>query len=390
MKEFKVNSLITLRLIDGKTVLFVNNREFKQCRILLLNIPVGDQPEEEMKSIDEFADDLQYRMGHERELVNKLEEEMNITDEEEFMGHCSNLQAWVENDYNTNLLHRSLAFPLLKILTKEGDKIAEIKLKEEIVQRYKYGNNSVQSFLFNEGYLGYLRFDDILSGMLKPEDASFMEKIVGSSRRYKPIPYIAKLEGKERNKTLFFSLKDGRIEELELQLEKGLSQIPSEIENLKKLERLYIYIGSHSDNIFGEEFKVESVKYLMITCDARDTTIPDLIYYFPNLRWLYIEGINSKPFVKLDKSFKKLQNLESLELHSVRLDELPETIVNLKELKYIDLTYTSIKSVSVPIILTLRRTGVLRTLKLVGNTNLIISEGEIKALKKKIGLDLRL
>ncbi|HEC37101.1 hypothetical protein LCGC14_1248580 [marine sediment metagenome] len=150
MKEFKVNNLITLRLIDGKTVLFVNNREFKQCKILLLNIPVGDQPAEEMSSIDEFADDLRYKMGHERLYVDKLEEEIYITDEEEFMGHCSNLQAWAENDYNTKLLHRSLAFPLLKILSKEGDKIAELRFKEEIARRYKYGNQSVQSFLFDE------------------------------------------------------------------------------------------------------------------------------------------------------------------------------------------------------------------------------------------------
>ncbi|HEC41080.1 hypothetical protein LCGC14_1393190 [marine sediment metagenome] len=82
MKEFKVNNLISLCLIDGKTVLFVNNREFKQCKILLLNVPIGDQPDVEMNSIDEFAEKLNFRVEYEREYVD-------ITEEEEFMGHCS-------------------------------------------------------------------------------------------------------------------------------------------------------------------------------------------------------------------------------------------------------------------------------------------------------------
>jgi len=37
-----------------------------------------------------------------------------ITPEEEFWGHCSNLQTWVEHNYDTNILDDNLAFPLLK------------------------------------------------------------------------------------------------------------------------------------------------------------------------------------------------------------------------------------------------------------------------------------
>ena len=382
MKEFKVNNLISLRLIDGKTVLFVDNREFKQCKSLLINLHGGDQSVEEMKSIDGFADNLKYRAGHKREYEYITR---RITEEEEFMGHCSNLQAWVENGYNTELLHRNLAFPLLKKLSEAEDKLAEQRFIEEIARRYKYGNNSVQSFLFNEGYLDYLTFDDILNGVLMPEDASFMERTLDSKKSYKPISYIAKLEGKERNNKLFFSSKKGMIEELEFQIEKALSHIPSEIEKLKKLERFYIYIGRHSDNIFKEEFKSESIKHLTIICSVKDITIPDMLYYFPNLRWLRIEGAegtNSRPVVKLENSFKKLHNLETLELYNVRFDEFPETIVRLKNLSYIDLTCTSIKSVPLSIIRSLRTTGTLRRLKLLGNKDLIISEKDFKALKK--------
>lgn len=149
MKEFIVNNLITLRLIDGKTILFVNNQEFKQCKILLLNIPVGDQSVEEINSIDEIADKLDFRMENERKYLD-------ITEEEEFMGHCSNLQAWVENKYATVLMHRTIAFPLLKALSDEVDELAKLKLKEEIIERFKYGNYTVQSYLFEEEYLKYL------------------------------------------------------------------------------------------------------------------------------------------------------------------------------------------------------------------------------------------
>ena len=40
--------------------------------------------------------------------------EHNITPEQEFWEHYSNLQVWYKNDYNTRLLHRNLSFDLLK------------------------------------------------------------------------------------------------------------------------------------------------------------------------------------------------------------------------------------------------------------------------------------
>ncbi|KKM90262.1 hypothetical protein LCGC14_1240450 [marine sediment metagenome] len=388
MREFKVNHLITLRLINGKTVLFVNNREFKQCKILLLNVPKNEELTEEIKSIDEAAHYFgsNYIYGY-------------IEKEEEFWAHCSNLQAWVENNYNTDILHRNLAFPLLEILSKEGDKIAKQRLREEIARRYKCGGQNVQIYLFREKYLDYLTNDDMLSGIFIPEEASFMAKIFESGSKYRLIPKFGLLDGQIRDNTKYISLKNGRINELEFEIKSNLLRVPSEIESLKTLELLHIYIGSHSDNIFGEQFNAESITDLMISCNAMDITIPDLLYYFPNLRWLYIEGIkingpvikydesskksrfliegiDYKPIVRLENSFKKLQNLESIKLHNVSLDELPDTIVNLKKLIYVDLAYTSIKSLSVPTIETLKRTGTLT------NSNLILLPEEFKALKK--------
>ncbi|KKN57053.1 hypothetical protein LCGC14_0566110 [marine sediment metagenome] len=389
MREFKVNHLITLRLIGGKTVLFVNNREFKQCKILLLDIPINGESAEGINSIDEASD--RFKSSSFYGYIDK---------NEEFWAHCSNMQVWAENNYDTDILHRNLAFPLLKKLSKEGDKLAKQRFIEEIARRYKYGGINVQLYLFNENYLDYLTNDDILSGIILPEEASFMAKIFESRSKYRLIPYFGLLEGEIRGITKFISLKNGRVGQLEFEIKNKLLRVPSEIESLKTLERLHIYIGSHSDNIFGEQFNAESITYLMISCNAMDITIPDLLYYFPNLRWLYIEGIkingpvikydesskksrflikgiDYKPFVKLDNSFKKLQNLESIKLHNVSLDELPDTIMNLKKLIYIDLAYTSIKSLSMPIIEALKKTGAL------ANSNLILLPKEFKALKKK-------
>ncbi|KKN63922.1 hypothetical protein LCGC14_0496950 [marine sediment metagenome] len=159
MKEFRVNDLICLRLIDNKTILYFNNEEFKQCKYLLLNI-VKDEIEnfQEIRSIDKAAENLDASMEYENKDI--------LDPEVEFMGHCSNLQAWAENGYDSTLLHRNLAFPLLKTLAKEGDILAKQRFKEEIARRYKYGNYRVQAFLFEEGYLSYLT--DAETGMISP------------------------------------------------------------------------------------------------------------------------------------------------------------------------------------------------------------------------------
>ncbi len=79
-----------------------------------------------------------------------------IPNETEFFGHCSNLQAWAEQDYDTRLLHRNIAFPLLKKLTEAGDPLAKKHFREEIVERYNTGNDTVRTYLEIEGYFKYL------------------------------------------------------------------------------------------------------------------------------------------------------------------------------------------------------------------------------------------
>ena len=62
---------------------------------------------------------------------------------------------WYENDYDTRILHRNLAFPLLRALVKVGDPLAKRVFKEEIALRLERGYPSVVIHLINQGYLKY-------------------------------------------------------------------------------------------------------------------------------------------------------------------------------------------------------------------------------------------
>jgi hypothetical protein len=156
-----VNNYISLALHleegSGETSIFVNNRLFRQCRYLMLNIPSSNISDfNDVESIDEAAERLDSSMEYRIFLDEPI-----ISPEIEFIAHCSNLQAWVEYDYDTRLLHRNLAFPLLKELTDLGDPKAKKVFKEEITKRYISGNHSVVEYLEKGGYLDYLSKEEL-------------------------------------------------------------------------------------------------------------------------------------------------------------------------------------------------------------------------------------
>ena len=68
----------------------------------------------------------------------------------EFWGHCSNLEVWNENDYDTRLLEKTLAFPLLKKLVRVRDKRAVKSFKLEVAERFEKGTDNVRQYLINE------------------------------------------------------------------------------------------------------------------------------------------------------------------------------------------------------------------------------------------------
>jgi small GTP-binding protein len=175
--KFKVNKYITLRLENRKTVIYVRGKKFQQCKYLLLDIPVDETKDYgEIESIDEAEEKLQPPW----EIRNRCEHQ--ISPETEFWGHCSNIQAWEKFGYDTRILHRNLAFPLLKALVNAGDRQAKKVFKEEIAIRLESGYPSVVIYLLSQGYLEYLDKDERDTVLENPKflnniDRSILKKL---------------------------------------------------------------------------------------------------------------------------------------------------------------------------------------------------------------------
>lgn len=130
MIEKKLSEDITLKLEEDDTKIFVNGESFRVCKNLLLNISPQNKQEinKNIKNVDDISEYLK---------SNEFQPKLDISPEEEFWAHCSNLQAWIENDYNLDIIHTNLGYPLLKTLAMSGNIKAKEKLKESILKRYR-------------------------------------------------------------------------------------------------------------------------------------------------------------------------------------------------------------------------------------------------------------
>lgn len=156
MNEFKVNDYLTLKLEEEKTNIYVKEVLFNQCKYLMLNIPIEETENfDEIESIDEAADILGWTYDGQEGVKYEIDPET------EFWGHCSNLHAWYENNYDTRLLHSNLSFPLLKELAVVGDPIAKYVFKEEIVKRFESGYPTVIVYIVRTQLLDYLDREEL-------------------------------------------------------------------------------------------------------------------------------------------------------------------------------------------------------------------------------------
>jgi hypothetical protein len=63
------------------------------------------------------------------------------------------IRIWSENNYNSQLLHFKISFPLLKKLREVGETKFQIIFQQEILNRYATSTVKVKGFLEQEGYL---------------------------------------------------------------------------------------------------------------------------------------------------------------------------------------------------------------------------------------------
>lgn len=306
LREFRINNCITLRLIQErsdstpKTVIFFNNSEFRHCKRLLLNIPEDEISNYgNIDSIDDILLD-QY-------LKKKSSPKVEISPEEEFWAHCSNLQAWVEHDYDTRLLDSTLSFPLLKKLYEARDPVASKIFKEEIAKRFLNDNPFMATYLIKESFLDVLsnaEFWQLISTDLIDEDEKFAlwEIFKISLRRFYP---RHKISSKYLN-IPYFEIEDGRVVRLYLG-DCGLRSLPESIGSFKCLKELDLSLNNVSELPISVG-KLNSLEILNIQFNPIDK-LPDSVRNLKKLKEVIeTEVITKELLEKINKIKKELSS----------------------------------------------------------------------------------
>ena len=266
-KEFTVNEYISLKLLFSKTLIYVCEELFLTCQKVAINIaPTEFEEYADFNTIDDILDFYRSHTAN--------EEGISMTPEEEFWGHCSNLQAWVENDYNTCVLSKYISFPLLKELHDKGISRFTLIFKEELIDRIKAGGiNTLRYFLENEdNYIQYLTEDDLFDNLLPSKEADIMRTI----SKFIPLEYTLTTNLKDSReytyfrdyKKMHFCIENGHIIELEILLDKTFNnelyhKALLQVRNLRYLKEIEIYY-SYKIHISGEK---EFVKTFSISRD---------------------------------------------------------------------------------------------------------------------------
>jgi hypothetical protein len=132
----------------GRTIILLDGDPFVQCTRLLINVKLDDtQAYDDISSIDE-AVERQASIFMGRGFEPKVRQ-VTITPEEEFFGHCSNLQAWVDNGYDTRILHANISFNLLRALAEAGDEKAARVLDAELEERAVNASKMTATAIFD-------------------------------------------------------------------------------------------------------------------------------------------------------------------------------------------------------------------------------------------------
>ena len=155
MEHYQINKFLSLKLekdSDGRLVtnIYVDGKKFIQCKFLLIEIPFDEaEMYDNFNSIDEI---IRHNRRHRYHPFHDTDPNYKklIPPETEFWGHCSNLEAWYENGYDTRLLTQSLSFPLLKALEEAGDLVASQVIKQEAFNRLSSGEQFCHDFMSGE------------------------------------------------------------------------------------------------------------------------------------------------------------------------------------------------------------------------------------------------
>lgn len=352
MKEFHINKFLKLRLENDKTNIYVKDQLFRQCKFLMINIgPNNASNFEDVTSIDE-AEKILDKSLEEKEL-----EEFDIHPEEEFWAHCSNLDAWAKHKYDTRLLHRTLAFPILKVLTDAGDQVAKAVFKEEIIKRFESGHKNVVRYLIRGGYIRKYAKKELLEAFLETEEVSILRKLQTFSKTDMIIAEEIDMFYEESHYTVKFD--KNKLSGLELR-SLNLKQFPIEITQLVSLKKLFLDYNSIR-SIPSEIWQLRNLRELSLARNLLETlpseisslksleslsvnlnklkAFPEVITELKNLKYL---GLGMNQICDIPESIGNLKDLRILALNSNRISRLPEILGNLKFLEFLYLSNNKI------------------------------------------------
>ena len=328
MLEFKVNKFITLKLEEDETIIYVSGEPFRQCKHIFIYIPIDQLPRtEEIRSVDEVSESFDV----------SLETSSHVPSEARFWAHSSNLQAWAENNYNTNLLHSNLAFPLLKKLTDIGDRKAKLVFKKEIAQRIENGYLPTIRYLWNERYVKYLSLEEFTS--ILPSEYIELKQLFCIEDNIKRKLYWAEDDSDSEGEQLWFIMEDGRVSKLEISYIPDLNFIPCPIlkltclKSLRMMENALIFIPNQIGSL-------KCLKYLDLSVN-KIRKIPDGLINCNKLERIIL-SLNRINYIP--ESLGKLNNLQSLDLHSNNISSIPSSIGDLATIESINLSYNKISS----------------------------------------------
>ncbi len=352
ISEYKINEFITLKLENGKTVIYIKGKKFIQCKYLLIEIP-----KENIEDYDEFIsiDDISETLDHTFEKTMSYNQ---IKPEIEFWGHCSNLQAWSENTYDTSLLHSNLAFPLLKKLTDVGDPKAKSVFKDEIAERLTNVYTNVAQYLIQENYLEYFdneelellmeiffeqieqKFKEKQGFLLDKSEMDMVLNIIKPNLKNSKtflLNHLKPVEKINKETHLGFSHKGNRIIVVGFN-RCGLKILPPSIGYLKQLEELYL-TENKLKNLPESIGNLNSLKKLDLS-DNHIIELPSEIENLTNLKELYLDH---NIITSISGSIAKLRNLEVLSIWGNQLRNLPKNMNNLDSLKVLGLSYNQLE-----------------------------------------------
>jgi len=345
-RYFVVNKYLSLRLKEGKTFIYIKEKEFIQCRYLLLNIP--------FEQIDDI--DTLYNIDNLSDEFSELEyhnSKYKIPPEIEFWGHCSNLQVWYEYDYDTRLLHSNLSFPLLKKLNEAGDPLAKKVFKDEIANRFEKGNAKVMAYLLEENLFIDFSQDEILILLenldveqIITQDPSLLFLLLNKINTKEKL-YQSRIKWVKELRTV----KEIRIENQRLSNLKGLEYFTNlEILNLnenqiEEIEGLDLLTKLKELNLNHNQIK--DIRGLDNLLDLKELYLG--MNQIENINGL--ENLNNLEIISLYgnkiKKIKGLDNLSNLKSISLSYNELidAEGLHHLNNLEYLDLRGNQLKDV---------------------------------------------